>query len=81
VYENHIAGGKSGKERKMENKIGTYFYNVIHSPHDGGYYAEIWDVNGKDVAFDGDIHVTRNGARKEAARWIAAHNKIAVLAK
>ena len=46
------------------------YYDVIYSPDDSGYYAEVYDIHGKEVGFDAKIHIDGKAAANEAKRWI-----------
>ncbi len=54
------------------------YYDVIDSPDDGGYYAEVWDIHGKEVGFDGKIHDEVALAANEAKQWIHDRGDAAV---
>jgi len=54
-----------------------YIYEVVYSPDDNGYYAEVWDDNGRDVLLHNNsnqtaIHPTARGAEREVKRLIAS---------
>jgi hypothetical protein len=40
-----------------------YYFHIIYSPDDGGWYAEAWDEQGKD-AVQTEIQPTAEEARK-----------------
>ncbi len=54
------------------------YYDVIYSPDDSGYYAEVWDIHGKEVGFDAKIHTEGKAAANEAKRWISDRGDEAV---
>lgn len=44
-------------------------YTATYSRHDGGWYAEVFDADGKDLHTT-SIHATREQATLAASRWI-----------
>ena len=64
----------------------TYCYHIVHSPDDGGYYAEVWDEKGKDINLEtkhaqgitdagaSGIYQTAIEAKNAVIDWIIRHN-------
>jgi hypothetical protein len=47
---------------------------VTYSPHDGGYYAEVWNILGVEIGKT-RVYQKRAQAEKAASRIIARHHE------
>ena len=44
--------------------------SVVYSPHDGGYYAEVWDVRTGETLHTTSVVSTHEKATKLAMTWM-----------
>lgn len=45
-------------------------YDIVYSRHDGGYYAEVYDITSGKTVYTTTVYTSKDGARNAAAAFI-----------